>query len=261
MKKLFCETVNVSEIMDKDLSQMFFIFQKYYSNTDFEIFKSDLSKKEMVFLLKDKETKNIKGFSTLVEYEVQVGNKKYKAAFSGDTILEKEYWGDGTLGIAFLKHLFMRKLKNPFSRYYWFLISKGYKTYLLMANNFPVHYPRYEKETPVLEKNIISELSNLIYAGKYDQNTGVIKFDQNDQKDALKCDVANISSDMFINPRINYFAQKNKNWQNGDELACLAEMNFMMPLFYQIKILKKRLGKKKIHSQDMKERKLVISKT
>ena len=34
-----------------------------------------------------------------------------------------------------------------------------------------------------------------------------------------------------------------RRWRDGVELACLAEMTFDMPLRYQLKLVRKRLGK------------------
>ena len=66
--------------------------------------------------------------------------------------LNKQFWGSPALGIQFLIYLWKLKIKSITRPVYWFLISKGYKTYLLMANNFSEHYPRFEKSTPTFEK-------------------------------------------------------------------------------------------------------------
>lgn len=220
---------------------MFNVFTKYYNNVDFEVFKKDLADKDSVFLLKDSKTKDIKGFSTIKSINISYEGKDVRGVFSGDTVVEKEYWGQGTLGVAFLKYLFMEKLKKPFQPLYWYLISKGYKTYLLMANNFSVHYPRYEKTTPKKEQFFIDEFSRSIYGDHYDLERGVISFSKVETvtKDCLKESITPITEELLTNKRINFFANKNPDWSNGDELSCLAEMTFSMPLYYQMKVIKK----------------------
>lgn len=241
MAKLKSLTIPVEALLDEHKERMFEIFQKYYANTSYETFLKDLSDKDIVFLLLDQKDQQIQGFSTLKNLKVSFENKIYHASFSGDTIIEKAYWGQGALGVAFLKYLLLQKLKNPFRPYYWFLISKGYKTYLLMANNFPVHYPRFEKETPRKEQDLIHSLGEVLYGSSYKKNLGLIRFDDSTQKDALKGDVAPITVDLLKNDRISYFVKKNPDWIKGDELACLAEMTLMMPIRYQMKIMTKGL--------------------
>lgn len=225
---------------------MFEVFSKYYLNTSFDQFMSDLSEKDVVFLLKDSASREIKGFSTLVNLYVDVDGQEQRGCFSGDTILEKEYWGQGTLGIAFLRYLFVQKLKNPFKPLYWFLISKGYKTYLLMANNFRNHYPRYERETPSKEKDVIKAFSKNLYGEFFDETTGVISFSKVSSKDCLKAEITPITKELLLkNDRIKYFANKNPGWEEGHELACVAEMTLGMPFYYQFKTMRKQWKKMK----------------
>ena len=242
--KLVSQTTPVCELKKKDTKAMFEVFSKYYHNTSYEQFMTDLEEKDVVFLLLDAGTKEIKGFSTLVNLYVKVDGQEQRGCFSGDTILEKEYWGQGTLGIAFLKYLFIQKIKNPFKPLYWFLISKGYKTYLLMANNFKTHYPRHEKETPTKEKSIIKAFSETLYGDHFDPETAVISFSRISSKDCLKAEITPISKELLLkNDRIKYFATKNPGWEEGHELACVAEMTLGMPFYYQTKILKKQWKK------------------
>lgn len=48
----------------------------------------------------------------------------------------QRFWGRRSLGVAFLIYMFKKKLARPSVPLHCFLISRGYKTYLLMANNF-----------------------------------------------------------------------------------------------------------------------------
>jgi hypothetical protein len=44
------------------------------------------------------------------------------------------------------------RVKYPFNEFYWLLISKGYKTYLLLANNYYVYYPNVNGENEHLSE-------------------------------------------------------------------------------------------------------------
>lgn len=241
MKKLKAFGIHVKDLQAQDIQAMFLLFATYYANVSKEQFKADLLKKDHVFLLKDQKSLEIKGFSTIVALHLTVQGRKIRGFFSGDTVVDKEYWGQGTLGVAFLKFLFIQKIKQPFAPLYWFLISKGYKTYLLMANNFATHYPRYEQEAPSEMQEIIDGFSQQLYPNNYNPKSGVISFaeDSTQLKDALKEDITPISDELLKHPRIAFFAERNPGWIKGDELACIAKMTFSMPFYYQLKTLKK----------------------
>lgn len=237
--KLYYKTLKIAELSETQTLDMFHVFRRYYNNVSESQFKIDLKSKDAAFVLFDNKEHKIRGFSTIVDLNVN----GHRGVFSGDTIIEKEYWGQGTLGVAFLKYLFLKKLKNPFKPLHWFLISKGFKTYLLMANNFSNHYPRFEKELDEKNKDILDSFSRELYPDDYCSKRGIISF-VNKEKDSLKECIAPITEEMIqSNPRIKFFSEKNKNWAQGDELCCIAEMTLLMPLKYQFKIVKKAFKK------------------
>ncbi len=238
--KLISKTLNIKNLTSQNRDDMFNVFTKYYDNVSYDQFQADLSQKDAVFLLLDKATRAVKGFSTIVKLKVESNGKEVNGLFSGDTIIEKEYWGQGTLGKAFLKYLFIEKLKAPHKDLYWYLISKGFKTYLLMANNYDEYYPRFDLKTPKDKKNIIDQFSQALYSN-YDAQKGLILASGfKKEKDKLKDFVSPINQELIENnPKIAHFAKLNPEWMEGDELACIAKMTLSMPFKYQAKLIKK----------------------
>lgn len=230
---VFAEVKVISDVTTLEIERMYAIFAKYYVNHNREQFAIDLQEKNHVILLRDAKHKTIQGFSTLLQVDLTSQGTNALGIYSGDTVLEKEYWGNKALGVAFLKYLWMEKVKNPLRPVYWFLISKGYKTYLLMANNFVTHFPRIEMETPARYKNIMDRFYAHRFGAFYKPNQGVIEFDS--ESCCLKEKVAEISAELFKNKKIKYFAKMNRNWDRGHELACIAEMTLLMPLQYFFK--------------------------
>jgi hypothetical protein len=153
------------------------------------------------------------------------------------TILDKKHWGSPALGVQFLIYLWKLKLKNFGTPVYWFLISKGYKTYLLMSNNFKDSYPHYQRETPAFEKALMDRFYRDKYGNHYRTENGVISF-AGTPTCKLKDQVAPITDELKKNvPGIAFFAQSNPNWHSGDELACIARMTLDMPARYMFKKL------------------------
>ena len=156
-----------------DQAIMFELMREYYQAITAREFLADLSRKDSVVLLKD-AAGAIRGFSTVAAFRVNLDGQPFCAVFSGDTVIDRRYWGERALGKAFLRRLFAEKIKSPFEPLYWLLISKGYKTYLMMANNFAEHYPRFEKPTPSRAKSILDSCYSTLYPETYDSSRGVI---------------------------------------------------------------------------------------
>lgn len=224
-----------------ELSRMYHLFSQYYEGHPFEVFKRDLYEKDDVILLKDAETKEIQGFSTILKVEIKKGNKSFYGIYSGDTVVANDYWGSPALGIMFLKYLWIEKVKNPFRPLYWFLISKGYKTYLLMANNFNVHYPRIEEPTTEHHQSLMDSFYSEKFKDKYIPEKNLIV--PSGETCHLKMDVADIHCNMLGIPRVKFFQEKNPEWQKGSELCCIAEMSIFMPPKYMVKKLIKGILK------------------
>ena len=204
------------------LLEMYTLFIQYYNNADLDTFTQDMGKKTGVFILEDKSRKCIVGFSTWVEVDLIQGGEKALGIFSGDTVVDKAYWGNKELQKCFAKKLFATKLKKPNRQIFWLLISKGYKTYLLLTNNFDQFYPNHQIHNEKLEA-IVDDYCNQLYPSAYCQQSRLLDFGQEYQN--LKEGVAGITPEMKEeNPDIRHFEELNPTWSNGTELPCVGEV-------------------------------------
>tara|TARA_Y100000591_G_C21840619_1_gene705365 strand:- start:2225 stop:3010 length:786 start_codon:yes stop_codon:yes gene_type:complete len=219
--KLKADIILVKELNLPERCRMFSIYEKYYENATREKFEKDLLNKDKVIILRSRRDDMIKGFSTLkhINFNLSSG-KKVRGIFSGDTIIEKEFWGDRALNIAFSFYLLKEKYKKPFEPLYWFLISKGFKTYLLLANNFPEYYPNPKVKTPKEMEEVMDEFSMQNYPDAYNPETKTLCFGNN--YDSLKKSVAPVDDILLSRyQKIKFFLEKNPNWEQGEELVCL----------------------------------------
>jgi hypothetical protein len=212
---------------------MYELFSDYYDNHNLQTFEHDLYEKNHVILLHDKTDHSLQGFSTLLRVPLRRSGTSVIGVYSGDTVINKEYWGSPALGIEFLKYLWKLKIRRPGTPVYWFLISKGYKTYLLMAKNFATHFPRYDKDTPPEYKLFMNEFYQKKFGAQYNPHDDIIQFTT--KACALKENIADITPDLLQDERIAFFQKKNPGWVHGDELACIARMTFWMPFKYALK--------------------------
>lgn len=241
-KRLKAKTLAVELLNEKQIIEMFRLFELFYDEVSLERFKNDLKGKHRVILMINGRNQ-IKGFSTLCEFDYLVGNKNYRILYSGDTIVSPEHWGTSVLTMAFLKSMMSLKLRYPTRPIWWFLISKGYKTYLLLANNFINYYPRHDKKTPKEYKELLRGLSEKLYPGKFNPETGVVEFSAGEHE-KLKESVAPITNELKSKfPKIKFFEEMNPNWKKGNELSCIGEIDPRLAFIHPFKILKKVLLK------------------
>src|SRR5690349_6076040 len=128
MPHMRAETATINHLSRQEIDQMFSLYSAYFEATSGSIFRSDLAEKDYVILLRNTGG-DIKGFSTGSVLEFTLGETRGRAIFSGDTIIHHENWGEQTLPLAFAAKAGRVKAQQPDQTLYWFLISKGYRTY------------------------------------------------------------------------------------------------------------------------------------
>jgi hypothetical protein len=220
--KLTGITITAAELTQLHIDRCFELFNLYYENVSYDRFIGDLMEKKWVILLWDKHCR-IQGFSTQMLVELRVDDKvTCKGIFSGDTIIHRDYWGD--LELAKIWGRFVFTLQNEYPDLeFWFLISKGYKTYKFLPTYFRRFYPCYNLETPEFEKKLIDAFGLMKFPGNYNPDKGVIQM--NGTKDYLKPNIADITEKRLKDPHIAFFAKKNPGYYKGNELVCIAKIS------------------------------------
>ncbi len=210
------------------IKQMYELYSSFYENTSLDIFLNDLSKKSGVILVTRKADDKVVGFSTQTFFDIKVDGKRLRGIFSGDTIIEPAYWGNNALANTFYRRLVIERIKRPFVPFYWFLISKGYKTYLLMTNNFYNYYPKVGGNRPGMDdryRRITEAYCDALFPEAFDRENMVLDFGNDYVR--LKGDVAGITPELkAANKHIAFFEKVNPGWRQGHEVPCLAACDY-----------------------------------
>ncbi|MCA2959325.1 MAG: hypothetical protein IOD12_03675 [Silvanigrellales bacterium] len=221
------ELVPASQLSEAQKKSMFRVFERYYQHVSYELFRADLADKQSVFLfLRDGlGGPRIVGFSTNWKRTLWLSNGRTATfLFSGDTVLEKDHWGTKILQMAFFWYILRCKLASPFSPVYWMLISKGYKTYLMMRRNFPRSFPSPVDSVDIATRRVIDEFYGAKFGDAYKPDSGLIVFDT--PHGAVKEGIAAPTPELQGDADVAFFLQTNARYQEGVELACLAEIRF-----------------------------------
>ena len=113
----------------------------------------------------------------------------------------------------------MESTRNPL---YWFLLSKGIRTYLMLPMFFASFHPCVDVSQTSELKRLTDHLASERYGNYYDSEKGIVKFDP--PADRLKVLNTLIPERLLPNENVRHFLEKNPGYINGDELVCMAEI-------------------------------------
>jgi len=212
----------VRELSDGDRGAMFRLMERYYDNVRPEHFEADLSEKEWVALLHERDGGAVRGFSTLMRLEDEIDGRPVTAFFSGDTVVSRAFRRE-TLLPRLLGRLFFHLAEEIKDRaVYWFLISSGYKTYRFLPVFFRTFYPCSERPCPPDVRRIMDRLASRKFPHEYDAETGVVRLKE---PTPLKAGVADVTEQRLKDPHVAFFQKANSGHLHGDELVCLTEVD------------------------------------
>ena len=211
-----------TELSDADIQSMFRVFQENFTGSTLDIFERDLSNKNWVILLRDAETQEIEGFSTLALYETSFHHKPLSVVYSGDTIIRRAYWGTPQLPSTWIKTV-LEKSANMIQPLYWLLISSGYKTYRFLTVFYKEFYPRYDVPTPPDMRALMEHLARQRYGEDYHCEEGIVRFTHD--ATPLREGIAEVTEERLHDPHVAFYIERNAGYIEGDELVCITRVH------------------------------------
>ncbi len=239
--KLTARLASVGEVTPFERDEMFALMEDHYANVHRSLFEADLAEKRWVILIHEPAADRLCGFSTQTMLAAEVaGFKKgsdpldlgeqtpfrnrrpVKALFSGDTIIQRDCWGDKALSHVWGRLALALIDAHPGEELYWFLISQGYKTYRFLPIFFREFYPRHDVPTPRWAQSVLDGLAGGRYPEQYDAASGIIR--ANPLQYQLRAGLADVTSERLRDPHVRFFQARNPGHGRGDELCCLAPL-------------------------------------
>jgi hypothetical protein len=211
--------VRVSQLLLPDRNAMYGLLQRHFDGVQRSVFDADLAQKNWAILLED-ETGLLKGFSTLLFYQTEFRGEACSVVYSGDTIVDPSAWSSSILSRAWIGTVNSLKQQYP-GKLYWLLISSGYRTYRFLPTFWQEFYPRYDAVMPSDLQALIHHLCQQQFQEAYDAKTGIIRFSQ---PQVLRQHLLAIAPQRLADPHVRFFAERNPDYNLGDELACLTEI-------------------------------------
>ncbi len=222
MGKVVSRVLPAARVGPEWRDEMFLLMQQHYVGVDREAFESDLSEKDDVLLFESDG--KLVGFSTIFRRRLPwLCDAVF--LFSGDTVVDRQWWGGSFLQMAFGRYVLAVKLRNLSRPVYWMLISKAYKTYMMMRRNYPFSFPSRGREMPPNVRKALVGFYHWKYPGAFDEETGLVRPQSGGY--AVCTGMAEPDDSASADPDVGYFLEQNPGWTRGDELACIAEIRLV----------------------------------
>ena len=209
----------VNSLRIDERTAMACLYLTYYDNADEEIFFRDLDAKTEVDILYCDE--KLVGFSTLLLYNAEWRGQTTYVAYSGDTIVHRDHWGQQAIPSAWLRRMGRLSADNPSIPIYWFLLVKGHRTYRFLPSFTYKFHPAPNVECSSL-KLFADQLAAKKFGKTYNPATGIVEFEHS--LGNLKEEFTYPSDKELKNPAVRFFLEKNPNYAKGHELVCLCRV-------------------------------------
>lgn len=218
--KLYESVVRVVDL-DAPLRRcMYALYATHYEASEPVRFDADLAAKQWVILLR-RENGALAGFSTVAYARYATPFGTVRAVFSGDTVIERNAWGDQALSRAFATLCGALWVQDAATPLYWLLISKGHRTYRYLGL-FAHRYVPHPKGDEAELRALADHLAAARFGSHYVAARGVVSFPQS--LGHLRETVADVAPHLAQRPDVTLFLERNPGWSRGEELVCLAPL-------------------------------------
>ena len=220
--ELQAQIISRDQLNHEDRQAMFELMDRHYEHVMPHVFAEDLEQKQWVLRLVEPDTGRLAGFSTQQLIPINAGGRERLVLFSGDTIIDSSAWGRPELFNASTALVSRLLAAHPNADMYWYLISKGHRTYRFLPVLFRDFFPRRDVPIPPLVQAILDTLGQSRYPGLYEPETGIIRADENAYW--LREDLVTIGKGRAHDRHVSFFLDQNPGYLHGDELCCLAPL-------------------------------------
>jgi hypothetical protein len=220
--KLRGAIVETCRLTTADRDAMFQLMEQSYANMRRHRFDADLGAKHWAILVRSPPSNHIVGFSTQVMLTAQIERQAVRALYSGDTVVDRQHWGDPALANAWGNFALSLIDRYPAGPLYWFLTSKGFRTYRYLPLFFHSYFPRPHVPIPMWARSAIDHFGRLVGGEWYDPFTQIIR--AGPHKDFTKPHIAEPGSRTAADPHVRFFVERNAGFARGDELCCIAPL-------------------------------------
>jgi hypothetical protein len=206
---------------DLPTDPMFRLLSQHFVDVDRATFDRDLAEKNIVILLEDSDG-ILRGFSTMLIYRTAAPGREVAIVYSGDTIVERAWWGSPVLARAWIDTVRRVTRDDTPREVYWLLLTSGFRTYRFLPTFFCTFHPRFDEATPALARHLLNAIARERFGESFDERRGIVRFDR---PYALAPDLRDVPAGRTEDPHVQFFLDRNPGFVVGDELVSLTPID------------------------------------
>jgi hypothetical protein len=220
--KLTGRTIRRQELSSAERGRMFELLTSFFSGVEARTFDDDLREKSHVILLED-DAGVIHGFSTLLVYRTGVPNVDAMVVYSGDTIVDREWWGSPALAVSWLRAARSLTRGEHTREVYWLLLTSGFRTYRFLPVFWRDFWPRHDAgPNGVTMRPLADSLAREKFQSQYDSDRGIVRFAR---PQVLVPELLDVPAGRTHDAHVAFFLERNPGYIHGDELVCVTRID------------------------------------
>jgi hypothetical protein len=200
---------------------MFALLRLHFDGVTWPTFQADLIEKNWVIALEDDDGV-LRGFSTILIYRTETAGTPITVVYSGDTIVERAWWGSTALPRTWIRAVKQLSLLSGSRDLYWLLLTSGYRTYRFLPVFFRSFYPRCDTEMPAEAATLRDAIALERFGSRYDPQSGLVRFQR---PQVLAPDLVDVPTGRVEDEHVRFFLARNPGYVRGDELVCLTRIH------------------------------------
>lgn len=204
----------------EEVAEMRGLLEEHFEGVRADQFERDLSEKNRV--LRVWRDGRLVGFTTVLAYQTEVSGETIHVIYSGDTIVAPEAWGSSALARGWIRMVKRLQRSAPSGKWYWLLLSAGFRTYRFLPVFWREFWPRPEGEMPDELLHLRNTLARERFGDQFDESAGVVRFER---PQWLGPRLAVVPEGRTGDDHVAFFLARNPGWREGDELVCLTELH------------------------------------
>jgi hypothetical protein len=212
--------VRRDELTRTQTDEMFQLLARHFDGVTRAQFAQDLAEKNWTVLIQ--RDGRLVGFSTLLIYESAFDGEPVSIVYSGDTIVAPEAWGTPVLARGWITAVNQLREHYPRGKYYWLLLTSGFRTYRFLPVFWREFFPRHDVATPAHLKQLRDQLTAERFGDQYDLHSGIVRMHHPQR---LQGELKMIPVERSADPHVAFFLAHNPGHAQGDELVCLTELS------------------------------------
>ena len=219
--RLTGRTVRRDALSPQQEERLHDLLATFFNGVDRATFIADLHEKSHVILLED-DTRAVRGFSTLLVYRTSVPGVDATIVYSGDTIVDRAWWGSPSLAVSWLAAARSLTKASGTRDVFWLLLTSGFRTYRFLPVFWRDFYPRHDDgEAPSSKRPLADALAVERFGDRYDPERGIVRFGR---PQVLVPELRDVPDGRSHDPHVAFFLERNPGHVNGDELVCVTDI-------------------------------------